>query len=440
MKNVREIIKSIRNVWNVNLSPPVVGNASGIYDDKKEEIQAPKYDPYRLIDRTPHKLFKNKRYYEIVVHVVRKHCQLKSTRDPALITDLIKQKFKYQHILDVEIIKDELRFCVKNSPKEFQLAWSSILDVDINLWYGVRHSEYVYRTHEDKSDPQKRPELTEIPYFKYGITQYIQLLSFLNLKFCDHPAIICPFTSCISLASYFDSIFVYVLFFFIFKYLSNCDVYLLLFSFIFKYIFNCDLCFLSSRLHQDTDHAVFAHPKQKSFSGQSINEKSGIPKGKKQYKLRNCFFKWFYIHAILASMFMITITNSGGAINERIHANLNKKWSWLPSQLIGYDRAPAMDQLLTHSINYDAAKRIVEDVEVNKCKYSKFEIDQNDEILSIYDSSTGIDQIRKEKLNPKTKHGNLSWDVPKCLKKYWKSLAFILLDFIRFYLNLFHIK
>ena len=187
-----------------------------------------------------------------------------------------------------------------------------------------------------------------------------------------------------------------------------------------------------NRSHQDSEHAVFAHPKQQSFSGHFVNLKSGIPKGNKQYKLRNSFFKWTYIGPIYASMFMTTITNSGGAINERIHANLNKKWQWLPNQLIGYDRAPAMDQLLTHSINYDAAQRIVEDCLKNRHKYSEYEIKQNDKILSVYDSSTGIDSIRESKMNVKTKHGDLKWEVDASLKKYWKSLVYIKHVFVCF--------
>ena len=401
MKNVREIIKAIRNTFNINKVPPVCGNASG--------IQVPKYAPYDLIDKTPRKLFQDKKYYNVMKHVVRTHYKLKATRDKKLISALIKDKYKYVNILSMQQIREELTFCVQHSPNEFQLVWSSIFEVDIDDWYQINHLEYIYLTHDDKQNESEIPEKIDIPYFKNGISQYIQLLSFLRLQFCDYPAVISPFSSCISLASYFDSIFVYVFLY----------VYLYLFAIIYIYS-----CLLLSRSHQDTEQAVFAHHQQKSFSGAFINGKSGIPKGFKQYKLRNCFFKLHYIIPIYSAMFMVTLTQSGGAINERIHANIHKKWSWLPTQLIGYDRAPAMDQLVTHSINYDAAQRIVEDVLINSEKYSEFEIQQSDEILSVYDASTGIDDIRSKKLNEKTKHGHLNFDIDKSLKKYWKSYVF----------------
>ena len=209
MKNVRNIIKAIRNPFDINKSPPVVGHASGIYTGQIQ-TKSPKYDPYTLIDNTPKQLFQNKEYFAIMKHVVRTHCQLKSTRDKKLISELIKEKYKYSNVISVDAIREELIYCVQNSAPQFQLLWTSIFDVDIDLWRNVRYTEYVYSTHDDKKDPSQIPEEIQVPYFKYGITQYIQLLSLLRLQFSDYPAFISPFSSCISLASYFDSIFVYV--------------------------------------------------------------------------------------------------------------------------------------------------------------------------------------------------------------------------------------
>ena len=93
---------------------------------------------------------------------------------------------------------------------------------------------------------------------------------------------------------------------------------------------------------------------------------------------------------------------------------------------MGIERAPAIDQIMTHNINYDAAKRINQSMiqsfdENGQTKYSQREINEAHRILTCYDKSMGLDSLRNEKLDKTTCHGHVKFDIEKNLKKWLKS-------------------
>ena len=200
MCNVRKIIQSIRTVWKVNESPPVIGP---VMHGKTVRVY---YDPIQLIKSRP--IINDKSKRQAISHFLNCHYQLKATKDDTLIDKLIQQQYKYQSIISRNEIIEELSYCIKHSPPEFQLCWSSVFEYDdIEKWYALTVPEYIYRSKSDKEDPNKKPELIQIPFVKNGWTQYLSILQLCNITFEQQPCIIPPFTSCLAITSYFESIF-----------------------------------------------------------------------------------------------------------------------------------------------------------------------------------------------------------------------------------------
>lgn len=143
-------------------------------------------------------------------------------------------------------------------------------------------------------------------------------------------------------------------------------------------------------------------------------------------KLRNAFWRWQYALAILLAMFCNTTGQSGGALCEAMHSSQRSKFPWAHKNLIGIARAPAVDELMTHSINYDVAKRLTKLHQKHSKKYSMRQKKETAEILSVLDASTGLDSIRNEMMDKNTKHGVIEFDFDKSLKQFMKSSVFLL--------------
>lgn len=390
MRNVRKIISGIRLVYDLNKSPPVVNGRD-------------KYDPYELIEKCPWQIDKDEKLFSELKEYVEVYYQLKSTKT-TFLPDLMNQKRQLPH----NHYKQILEWLASHSVPEHQLSWSSIFEVGVKKWKNTFVESYIYTSQKDKDDPNIMPTKIKVPFYKNGITQWEQLLlSFdtQNTSNNDYSAICGPYVSCLDLTSYFESIFVY---------------------------------------HMDCNYARFVHPDQPNLAGNHVNTKSGIPFGYKQRKLRNKFWLWHYINPIWLSMFCDTDSNSGGATNERIHGNIEDKFDWAKKYLTGIERAPSIDQIMTHWVNYCAAKRInnkmieqMEDGEIYN-NYSEREIQEASAIISLYDSSVGLDLLRKHKMHPQSKHGHLKFDVEKNLKTFLKSSVSI--KYHRFFINkLLHI-
>ena len=147
-------------------------------------------------------------------------------------------------------------------------------------------------------------------------------------------------------------------------------------------------------VHQDRKGPVFVHPDQPNWNGEFTNNRPCISLRRKQFHIRNSFWQLSYIHPIHLSQFLNSLWQSGGNHMECIHAIIRGgNLCWIPTQKLSIARAAAMDQVIQNYINTKCAIRINKDIVKRPYKYSNYDINEAHKIMSLLDSTKGLDSL-----------------------------------------------
>ena len=107
--------------WNPKTSPPILHcNRLGYFGYC--QVSPNQYSPYEMFSKT--KYLQNPEFFPSFQKAVLALWQCKSTTDPILTAELLKAQNSMK--LCRQIIIDQLRWCVQNTPPQFQLCWPSV--------------------------------------------------------------------------------------------------------------------------------------------------------------------------------------------------------------------------------------------------------------------------------------------------------------------------
>ena len=214
-KSIREIIIGLRATYDTHTSPAYLGAPPSVLDRSNDLVY---YDPYSLFQVRGKTL---QAHFNTFKRVVNAQYRLRGTRDGKLYTELLTvikkcddddAKFTFKEVVE------EIKFWITHIPSEVVLSFPSIFEVGIDKWLNHSHFEYFYASYEAKYNPQTKPIRKKIPFYKCGISQYLELLILCNLSFEEYPAKTGPYSSGPALLSHFESIFMYVLFYYNYYY------------------------------------------------------------------------------------------------------------------------------------------------------------------------------------------------------------------------------
>ena len=133
MASIRFVICALRLTFDKLRTPPILHfRKHKVENDKVIVVHEIYYDPYDLIINHTEWLSQPE-INAIVCKIINNHYQKKCTKQKNLINELNKensklqlQLFKMENACTWAHILVELTWCVKHSPPEFQLYWTSV--------------------------------------------------------------------------------------------------------------------------------------------------------------------------------------------------------------------------------------------------------------------------------------------------------------------------
>ena len=117
----QKIMNATHKKWNAKKSPAILHcNRLGFYG--YFEVSSDQYSPYEMFSKT--KYLQNPELFPLFQQAVLALWQSKNTTDPKLTAELLAAQNSKK--LPRHILIDQLRWCVQNTPPQFQLYWPSV--------------------------------------------------------------------------------------------------------------------------------------------------------------------------------------------------------------------------------------------------------------------------------------------------------------------------
>ena len=134
-------------------------------------------------------------------------------------------------------------------------------------------------------------------------------------------------------------------------------------------------------------------------NGRCYNKYYGIPNSKKIWSFRNALYNEKYINAVWLAQFLSSYYQSGGNMNETMHAWLEKEFQWILNQTMGVIRIPGYQEIKKMAYNFMKASKLINKKRSDFKRNLYFNSELNNKLYQLLNKAIQLDPLREADLD-----------------------------------------